>query len=346
LLIVVIINKVILGFFKRPINLEASMAKNQGNLPEVMKVGANELELVIIKMFNKLADGNVETYTYGVNVSKVREIIPMPALTKVPDMPDYAEALAEVRGQVIPVINLGKWLKFNQSDTMEIRPKVVIIDMMGTNVGMIVHEVERIRRIKWDKIKVPPSLLQSKHGGRITGVTKLDDSEDTLLLILDLENIIAEMGAFTSKTELALDDMGKVSGTRLAGTVLIIDDSGVARRILRGNLEKIGLNVMESINGKEAFSVLNDFISKIGDKPITDFVQAVIADVEMPEMDGLTFTKNLKANDKLKSLPVIINTSFGGAESRDRAKLVGADGYLIKNELSHLFDELVRFLKI
>jgi two-component system chemotaxis response regulator CheV len=322
------------------------MAKNPGNLPEVLKVGANELELVIIKMFNKLPDGNIETYSYGVNVTKVREIIPMPVLTKVPDMPDYAEALAEVRGQVIPVINLGKWLKFNQADTMELRPKVVIIDMMGTNVGMIVHEVERIRRIKWDQIKVPPSLLQSKHGGRITGVTKLDDSDDTLLLILDLENIIAEMGAFSSKPEMALEDMGRHSRSKLAGTVLIIDDSGVARRILRENLEKIGLNVIESINGKEAFGVLNDFISRIGDKPISDYVQAIITDVEMPEMDGLTFIKNLKANDKLKSLPVLVNTSLGGTESRDKAKIVGADGYLVKNELSHLFDELVRFLKI
>jgi two-component system chemotaxis response regulator CheV len=322
------------------------MATNQGNLPEVMKVGANELELVIIKMFNKLPDGKIETYSYGVSVSKVREIIPLPVLTKIPDMPDYAEAIAEVRGQVIPVINLGKWLKFNQTENIDLRPKVVIIDMMGTNVGMIVHDVERIRRIKWEQIKAPPSLLQSKHGGRITGVTKLDDFEDTLLLILDLENIIAEMGAFSTKTETALDDMGKLSRSKLVGTVLIIDDSGVARRILRENLEKIGLNVIESINGKEAFSVLNDLLSKIGDKPISDYVQAVITDVEMPEMDGLTFTRNLKANDKLKALPVIINTSLSGTESRDKAKLMGADGYLLKNELSHLFDELVRFLKI
>jgi two-component system chemotaxis response regulator CheV len=326
--------------------LEDIMAKNPGNLPEVLKVGTNELELVIIKMYNKLPDGTVETYSYGVNVSKVREIIPMPVLTKVPDMPDYAEALAEVRGQVIPVINLGKWLKFSQSDTKELRPKVVIIDMMGTNVGMIVHEVERIRRIKWDQIKVPPSLIQAKHSGRITGVTKLDDSEETLLLILDLENIIAEMGAFSSKTEIAIDDISKISRAKLAGTVLIIDDSGVARRILRENLEKIGLSVIESINGKEAFQILNDFLLKIGDTPITNYVQVIITDVEMPEMDGLTFIKNLKANNKLKALPVIINTSLGGAESRGNAKLVGADGYLVKNELSHLFEELVRFLKI
>src|SRR5512143_762357 len=112
------------------------MALNPGSLPETLKVGANELELVIVKMFNKMPDGNVEEYSYGVNVAKVREIIPMPTLTKVPDMPEYAEALAEVRGEVIPIVNLGKWLKFSPVDNMEIRPKVVILEMLGTTVGM------------------------------------------------------------------------------------------------------------------------------------------------------------------------------------------------------------------
>ncbi len=321
------------------------MAQKPGSMPEVLKVGANELELIIIKMFNKLPDGSIETYSYGVNVAKVREILPLPVLTKVPDMPDYAEALAEVRGQVVPVINLGKWLKFNHDPDTQVKPKIVILEMLGTCVGMIVHDVERIRRIKWDQIKAPPALMQVKHSGRITGVTKLDDGEESLLLILDLENVIAEMGAFSSAKALALEDMGKASRAKLNGTVLIIDDSAVARRILREPLEKLGLQVIESVNGKEAFSVLDDFLSRIGDKPVTDLIQVVITDVEMPEMDGLVFTRKLKAHPKLKSLPVVINTSLSAPENREKAKLAGADGYLVKNEPSHLFEELAPFLK-
>ena len=321
------------------------MAQKPGNLPEVLKVGVNELELIIIKMFNRLPDGSTETYSYGVNVAKVREILPMPVLTKVPDMPDYAEALAEVRGQVVPVINLGKWLKFTQDTAAQLKPKLVILDMLGACVGMIVHDVERIRRIKWDQIKAPPPLMQVKHSGRITGVTKLDDGEESLLLILDLENVIAEMGAFSSAKELALEDMGKTSRTKLNGTVLIIDDSAVARRILREMLEKLGLQVTESVNGKEAFAVLEDFLARIGDKPITDLIQAVVTDVEMPEMDGLVFIRKLRAHPKLKSLPIIVNTSLSAPENREKAKLAGADGYLVKNEASHLFEELAPFLK-
>ena len=99
------------------------MAKNHGSLPETLKVGTNELGLVIFKMYNKLPDGNIELYSCGVNVAKVTEIIPMPPLTKVPDMPDYSEALAEVRGEIIPIVTLGRWLKFSPADNMEIRPR-------------------------------------------------------------------------------------------------------------------------------------------------------------------------------------------------------------------------------
>jgi two-component system chemotaxis response regulator CheV len=321
------------------------MAKNTGAVPEILKVGANELELVIFRMFNKLPDGSTENYAYGVNVAKVREIIPMPVLTKVPDMPEYAEALAEVRGEVIPIVNLGKWLKFVPADGMEIRPKVVILEMLGTTVGMIVHEVERIRRIKWDQIKVPPALLQAKHSGRITGVTKLDDSNDSLLLILDLENVIAEIGALAHKKEIVLQELEKVAEKKLSGNVLIADDSGVARRILKDHLVKMGLHVIESIDGKEALGILTEFVEKIGEKPVTDYVQLVITDVEMPEMDGLTFTRSIKSNPKLQMLPVIVNTSLSGPENREKAKSVGADGYLVKFDPALLYKEVARFLK-
>ncbi|MBF0319290.1 MAG: chemotaxis protein CheV [Nitrospirae bacterium] len=320
------------------------MARNAGALPEVLKVGANEMELVVFKMYCLVHGDKTETRNYGVNVAKVREIIPMPNLTTVPDLPDYADSLAEVRGEVIPIVNLGKWMKLTVPKGLDIREKVIVLEMLGTTVGMVVHEVERIRRIKWDQIKPPPQLLQSKHGGKITGVTKIDEADD-LLLILDLESVIQDIGAMVPKPGIKFEDMKGYQKKKLSGNVLIVDDSSVARRILRDTLENIGLNIMEAVDGKQALLVLNDFLNKIGDQPITNFLNLIITDVEMPEMDGLTFTKNVKGNPKLSGVPIIVNTSLSGDENRQKSKVVGADGYLIKFDVANLIGEVTRFFQ-
>lgn len=322
------------------------MAQKMGALPEVLKVGANEMELVVFKMYCLLQNGKTETRSYGVNVAKVREIIPMPNLTTVPDLPDYAEALAEVRGEVIPIIDLGKLMKFtlpSGSDAIEIRQKVIVVEMLGTTVGIVVHEVERIRRIKWTQIKPPPPLLQSKHTGRITGVTKLEESDD-LLLILDLESVIQSIGAIVTHRSINIDDLKGYDKKKLSGNVLIVDDSMVARKILKDTLENMGLTIMEAADGKQALKVLNEFLGKIGSEPISKYINLIITDVEMPEMDGLTFTKNVKSDPKLQRIPVIVNTSLSGDENRKKSEVVGADGYLIKFDVANLMSEVTRFL--
>lgn len=322
------------------------MVKGAGVLPEVLKVGINEMEVIVFKMYAGGASGGLtETNYYGVNVAKVREIIPMPTLTTVPDMPDYADAIAEVRGQVIPIIYLDKWMKLSSPQGASVKQKVIVLEMLGTTVGMVVHDVERIRRIKWDVIKPPPQILQAKHGGKITGVVKIDSQDGALLLILDLEGIISDIGSVMLPQEVYLEGIDKTGRKKLKGTVLIVDDSSVARKILKDTLENAGLSVIEAVDGRQALNILNEFTDKIGQEPITDFIQLVISDVEMPEMDGLTFVNNVKSLPRLTTLPIIINTSLSGEENKEKAKLVGADGYLVKFDVVKLINEVSRFFK-
>ena len=320
------------------------MAQSAGALPDVLKVGTNEMELVVFKMSCLLPDKTVEVRNYGVNVAKVREIIPMPRLTTVPDMPDFASAIAEVRGEVIPIIDLGKWMKLVVPGELAIRPKVIVVEMLKTTVGIIVHDVERIRRIKWNQIKPPPPILQSKHGGRITGVTKIDEGVN-LLLILDLESVIQDIGAIIPDKGNTFDSLSSNVRKKLKGNVLIVDDSSVARRILKDILTGVGLSVIDSNDGKQAFEVLRDFKKKIGDKPITEYIHLIVTDVEMPEMDGLTFTRLVKSDPDFRMIPVIVNTSLSGEENREKSKIVGADGYLVKFDTNNLIAEVSRFIK-
>ncbi|OGP31301.1 MAG: hypothetical protein A2073_05420 [Deltaproteobacteria bacterium GWC2_42_11] len=132
---------------------------------------------------------------------------------------------------------------------------------------------------------------------------------------------------------------------KLSGNVLIVDDSSVARKILRDTLENMGLYVIEAVDGKQAMDILKDFLSKTGDKPVTDYINLIISDVDMPEMDGFTFTRNVKLDRQLNVLPIVINTSLNGEENKEKAKLVGADGYLVKFNITNLIQEVSRFLK-
>ena len=294
------------------------MSQKSTAVPEVLKVGTNEMEFVVFSIHNMLPDGKVEKLFYGVNVTKVREIIQKCNLTRLPDMPDYADSLADVRGEIVPIVDLGKWLKVIPPAEIEGKQKIIILDMLDTTVGIIVHEVQRIRRISWDGIKPPPSFLQAKHAGKVTGVAKLEGNGDAMLLILDLENIIMEMGGMVPRHQVATEEIESVERKRFSGTILIVDDSAVARKILRDTLESAGLHVIEAMDGSQALTILKDFVDRIGKEPITKFVQCVVCDIEMPEMDGLTFTRNAKSDPKLSDLPIIINTSLSGEETGRR----------------------------
>ncbi|MCG6552467.1 MAG: chemotaxis protein [Candidatus Magnetominusculus sp. LBB02] len=325
------------------------MLQKAGGLPEILKVGSNEMEQVVFKMHCVHDDGTIETRNYGVNVAKVREIIPIPPITTVPDMPEFADALAEIRGEIIPIIDLGKWMRLATpegsaaSKAITMRRKVIILEIMDTTLGIIVHEVERIRRIRWDHIKPPPPVMQAKHGGRITGVTRIGESDD-LLLILDVESLIQSISALAPKLA-KYEELKAAPEKKFTGNVLIVDDSLVARKILRETLENVGLKVIEAIDGKQAMKLLNDFLGKIGSKPIASLINLIITDVEMPEMDGLTFTKTAKSDPKLHAIPIIVNTSLSGEENKHKSKIAGADGHVIKFDVGNLIGEISRFFK-
>ena len=156
-----------------------------------LKTGSNEMELVDFRIFKQSGD-KVYEGIYGVNVAKVREIIKMPNLTELPGVPEYIEGIFDLRGVVIPVINLAKWMQINEPKDSAIKPRVIIAEFSEILIGFIVHEAKRIRRISWADIEA--ATFASNAGtldkGKITGVTRIENDE--VLLILDLESVVEE----------------------------------------------------------------------------------------------------------------------------------------------------------
>lgn len=207
---------------------------------KVLKTGSNEMELVDFRIFKQTGD-KVYEGIYGVNVAKVREIIKMPSLTELPGVPEYIEGIFDLRGVVIPVINLAKWMQIKEPKEAAVKPRVIIAEFSEILIGFIVHEAKRIRRISWSDIEAASFSASSGalDKGKITGVTRIEN--DDVLLILDLESIVEELGIYSPKIEVEIDE-----SKTLSGLALVLDDSSTARKLVKDTLEKMGLKVVEA----------------------------------------------------------------------------------------------------
>ncbi len=309
------------------------------NKPDnVLQVGSNEMELVDFRIY-KQEGTEVYEGIYGVNVAKVREIINIPKLTELPGSPEYVDGIFDLRGVVIPVVNLAKWMGIITPDCKTIRPRVIITEFNNILIGFIVHEAKRIRRINWKDIE--PASFSAKSGGafdktKITGVTKIEN--DDVLLILDLEAIVEELGLFSADTE-ALDKLEKYSGL-----ALILDDSQTARKIVKEGMTKMGFTVVEAKDGEDGLSKLEELAGQYGEE-LKSKLRIIVSDVEMPRMDGFHFASRVKADERFKTIPLIFNSSISDDFSDLRGAQAGGEAYLVKFDANKFHDEISRVLK-
>jgi len=300
----------------------------------ILKVGSNEMELVDFRIY-KEDKGEVYEGIYGVNVAKVREIIKLPVLTKLPGAPKYIDGIFDLRGVVIPVVNLAKWMGIKKPKGKKISPRIIITEFNNVLIGFAVHEARRIRRVSWEDIE-PTNFTSNDEGAftqtKITGVTKIENGE--VLLILDLESIIEELGLYTPTT-----DISQVEIERFKGTALVLDDSSTARRLVKNAMIEMGFNVVEAVDGMEGLKKLDDMLSIFGDN-ISEELRIIISDVEMPQMDGFTFASRVKEDKRLKNIPLVFNSSISDHFSDIRGKEAGADAYLTKFDASVFYKEV------
>jgi len=307
---------------------------------KILKTGSNELELVDFRLFKKEDDGSIYEGIYGINVAKVREIIKLPELTELPGSEEFVEGIFDLRGVVVPVVNLAKWMgiKEPRADEAPIKKRAIIAEFNNLLIGFIVHDAKRIRRISWADIE--PASFGIGEGrldkSKITGITKLDEG---IMLILDLESIVEEMGFFEANLEFEEDKIEKFSGM-----TLIIDDSATARKIEKEALEKMGFEVIEATNGEEGLQKLEELYSIYGYN-LTNKLKLILSDIEMPKMDGYHMAAKIHNDERFKDIPLIFSSSISDAFSDERGKAVGAEGYLVKFNPHKFFQKISDVIK-
>lgn len=272
--------------------------------------GRNRLELLLFRCGKK--------QRYGINVFKVREVILCPSIQLIPHSHPDVRGVIQVRGKIFPVIDLGKVLGSPlPADTTG--QYVVITEFSRSIQGFLVSSVDRILNMNWDTILPPPKI--SNH--YLTAVTQFDNE---LIEIIDVEKVLAEIHHIKPGVS---DDFKIVElvDKRLL-PILVVDDSSTARSLITRTLDQIGFTSITAKSGKEGLDILQKMAGE--GQPMMNRLSLVISDIEMPEMDGYTMTAEIKKDDRLKDLHVILHSSMSGGFNDALAQKVGADRFLPK----------------
>jgi two-component system, chemotaxis family, chemotaxis protein CheV len=298
--------------------------------------GTNKLEILLFTLGADSASGRSETY--GINVFKVREVMRAPTITRAPDMPPAVEGMVSLRGTLVPVIDLATYVGVSAQGSGKV---MIVTEYNGRTQGFLAEAVDTILRIDWSAMKVPPEMLTFKTGGLVTAVTELADGR--LVMMLDVERVLADT------TDGAAEQMlfGSIAPLGVAGrTVLFADDSSVARKQIVSTLEAMDVRHIAARNGRQAWDELERIATHAtsAGKPVSAFLQVVLTDVEMPEMDGYMLTRKIKADRRFAGIPVIMHSSLSGDSNRQLGKSVGVDEYVSKFEPQRLADTLNRIL--
>ncbi|MDT0049058.1 chemotaxis protein [Listeria cossartiae] len=294
----------------------------------LLQSGTNELEIVTFTVGENL---------FCINVLKVKEIIHPLEVTPVPDSNPAIEGVSQVRGEIMPVVNLARVMKLP-----EIEPentKFIITELNQMKIVFRVDEVHRIQRISWEQIEEPEKLSISLEELAV-GIVKLDGN---LVLLLDYEKIIYEI---SGNADFAVTGEDRIARkvNREEKTIFIAEDSQMLRQLLEDTLHEAGYtNLQFFANGREAQEHIFKLLKEQKEQTFEN-VNLLITDIEMPQMDGHHLTKVIKEDEIGRELPVVIFSSLITEDLEHKGAGVGADAQVSKpniHQLINILDELV-----
>ncbi len=297
--------------------------------------GTNKLEILLFALGVDSRTGRRETF--GINVFKVREVMRTPAVTSAPEMSPAVKGMVSLRGVLVPVVDLAEYIGMPSETPREV---MIVTEYNGHTQGFLVEAVDTILRLDWSQMRVPPEMLTSNLGGLVTAVTELPDGR--LVMMLDVERVLSE----TTKYDDAFmfKDLKRIADEDV--TVFFADDSSVARSQITRTLDALGIKYVASVNGRAAWEELQKvaaYATSAG-KPVSELVQLVLTDVEMPEMDGYILTKNIKSDPRFAGIPVVMHSSLSGSSNQHLGLSVGVDEYVPKFEPQRLAETLTRLI--
>lgn len=292
-------------------------------------VGQNRLELLLFRLQGR--------QMYGINVFKVREVLPCPKLTAIPHSHPVVRGVSHVRGETVSIMDTGLAIGRPAIPEEELSQSLVIVAEYNRKTqGFLVKGVDRIVNLNWEDVHPPP-----RQAGKDTYLTAVTELDDQLVEIIDVEKILAEVSPLSDELSEEFDSSA-FQESNAAMRILVVDDSSVARRQIQRCMEAVGLEVEIKKDGREALEYLESLVADGSN--IHDHLALMISDVEMPEMDGYTLVTRCKSNDKLSDMYIMLHSSLSGVFNQAMVQKVGADDFMAKFNPNELAERVMQII--
>jgi two-component system chemotaxis response regulator CheV len=217
---------------------------------------------------------------------------------------------------------------------------VLVMEFNDLKTAFLVDGVNRIHRMSWESIS-PLSAFLSSTDSKFTGSLQIEGRE---ILLVDMEKVVTEIlpgGLDTNLVPEATDHPLAEARARLP--IFLAEDSGVISAKVKGELARGNYTQVKTFaNGRECYDAIARLTeqARAEDRPITDFLGAVISDIEMPMMDGLALCRNIKETLQIKDIPVIMFSSLINDQIARKCEDVGANDFISKPQFAKLVDLL------
>ncbi|WP_337881075.1 chemotaxis protein [Rheinheimera sp.] len=292
-------------------------------------VGQNRLELLMFRLQG--------SQPYGINVFKVREVIQCPELSGLPGANPNVRGIAHLRGVPVTVIDLSQATGGKRIEDLS-HAFILVTEYNRNTQGFLVGGVDRIVNVNWEQILPPPHGAGKSH--YLTAVTEVDKK---LVQIIDVEKVFSEISPVDETVSESVKEKSKDLAVQNL-TVLVADDSAVARNQVKRALSTVGIHVETVNDGRMALDWLKAKANELGGD-IAQAVPLMISDIEMPEMDGYTLTAEVKKDDQLKHIHIILHSSLSGVFNEAMVRKVGADQFIAKFHPDELVSAVQKWMR-
>jgi two-component system chemotaxis response regulator CheV len=286
----------------------------------LLESGTNEVEILVFQ---------VGAYALGINVAKVREILPAQKITRLPKAHKSIVGCFTLRDSVVPCVSLHSHLDEAATHAPE-EATIILTEFNQYQTAFVVDAVERIHRVSWEHVLAAPSVVTQA----ATPVTAVTTINGRLITMLDFEMIADQVSEKANRVG-PVPNPQKIPREELR--ILLADDSATVRQAMSETLRCSGYTRLTTFeNGEEAWNWIQNRLHETGD--VTQIADLLVSDVEMPQIDGFHLTKNIKDHPELRSLYVLLFSSILTEDNRNKGAAVRADAMITKPELNRVVE--------